>query len=104
MTRALPTEGLVDTWDTRTQTFTAVGYGAQEFATGPGGRRPSALATCFQAFVSLIGIPQEQSQGGDENLHLTSNPGRDQGGTCFGDSGGRSSWVTPTSSSASTTL
>jgi secreted trypsin-like serine protease len=85
---ALPTEGLVDTLDTRTQTFTAVGYGVQEFSTGPGGRQPSALGTRFQAILRLIGVPQERSQVGDEYLHLTSNRGRGQGGTCFGDSGG----------------
>jgi secreted trypsin-like serine protease len=85
---ALPTVGLVDTLDTSAQTFTAVGYGVQEFATGPGGRQPSAFATRFRAIERLIGVPQAQSEVGDEYLHLTSNPGRGQGGTCFGDSGG----------------
>jgi secreted trypsin-like serine protease len=84
----LPTEGLVDALNKRAQTFTVVGYGVQEFSTGRGGRQPSAFATRFRATEALIGVPRRRSQVGDEYLHLTSNPGRGKGGTCFGDSGG----------------
>ena len=74
--------------DKRAPIFTAVGYGVQEFSSGAGGRQPSAFATRYQAIAALIGVPAQQSQVGDEYLHLTSNPGGGKGGTCFGDSGG----------------
>ena len=84
----LPEPGLLTGIDKQATTFTAVGYGVQDFAPGPGGRQPSAGATRFRATMAAIGIPRRQSQVGDEFLHLTANPGRGKGGTCFGDSGG----------------
>ena len=83
----LPDEGQADAF-TAGQAFTAVGYGVQQFAPGPGGRQASAYGTRYQATELLIGIPARQSQVGAEFLHLTSNPGGGKGGTCFGDSGG----------------
>ena len=84
---ALPDEGLATSFTT-SQTFTAVGYGVQEFAPGPGGRQASAYGTRYRATERLISIPAQESQVGEEFLHLTSNPGGGKGGTCFGDSGG----------------
>jgi secreted trypsin-like serine protease len=84
---ALPDEGQATSF-TSSQTFTAVGYGVQEFTPGPGGRQASAYGTRYRATERLISIPAERSQVGAEFLHLTSNPGGGKGGTCFGDSGG----------------
>jgi secreted trypsin-like serine protease len=84
----LPDEGLLGTIDKPSTTFTAVGYGVQDFASGPGGRQPSASASRFQATMAAIDIPQRRSQVGDAFVHLTANPGRGKGGICFGDSGG----------------
>src|SRR5215218_276399 len=84
---ALPYEGQADAFTTG-QAFTAVGYGVQEFAPGPGGRQPSAYGTRYRATELLIGIPAQHSQVGAEFLHVTSNSGGGKGGTCFGDSGG----------------
>lgn len=84
---ALPNDGLASTLPNN-QEFTAVGYGAQEFAAGPGGRQVSAYGTRHQTTVVSIGIPAQRSQVGAEFLHLTANPGGGKGGTCFGDSGG----------------
>src|SRR5215217_2411768 len=75
---ALPDEGLATSF-TSTQTFTAVGYGVQEFAAGPGGRQASAYGTRYRATERLIGIPAQESQVGEECLHLTSNPGGGKG-------------------------
>jgi secreted trypsin-like serine protease len=85
---ALPDQGLLDTLDKSTASFTDVGYGVQAFSAGPGGRQPSAYATRYRATMNEIGIPQAQSQVTDEFIHLTSNPGQGKGGSCFGDSGG----------------
>ena len=83
----LPEEDLATSF-TSSQTFTAVGYGVQEFASGGGGRHVSASGTRYRATQRLISIPAKESQVGEEFLHLTGNPGGGKRGTCFGDSGG----------------
>src|ERR671912_1269438 len=62
---ALPDEGLADSF-TSSQTFTVVGYGVQEFASGPGGRQPSAYGTRYRATTRRISIPAQESQVGEE--------------------------------------
>ena len=81
----LPSAGQVDGLATGTQ-VTLVGYGVSieivgqqgpPFWTGPRTRMvaPTMLVTTNDAI-------------GSEYIMLTANPGQDNGGTCFGDSGG----------------
>jgi secreted trypsin-like serine protease len=77
----LPTRGLLDTLDLKSQTFTAVGYGTvREDKTK--GQQPfffdSTRRYALQSFLAL-----EPAW-----LALSENPSTGDGGTCYGDSGG----------------
>jgi hypothetical protein len=78
---ALPQPGLLDQLPLKQETFTAVGYGVQEFAVGGGPPQPSALGSRYVANVQPIGI---KNRVGNMFLKILEN----KGGTCFGDSGG----------------
>jgi hypothetical protein len=78
---SLPTAGLLDSLNLKTQTFTAVGYG--ETRTGKTGG-PHAFgfdATRRYATQSFQSLQPEW-------LTLSMNPSTGNGGTCYGDSGG----------------
>ena len=81
----LPTAGLLDQMkDAKTLNkarFTSVGYGEQEPVNGPGGK------------VYPFTADRRVSTGGFNSLtnawlKLSGNPSHDDGGTCYGDSGG----------------
>ena len=77
----LPTAGLLGSTDLKTQTFTAVGYGTVRTGKTGGPNAfffDSTRRFALQSFLSL-----EPSW-----LNLSENPSTDNGGTCFGDSGG----------------
>jgi secreted trypsin-like serine protease len=77
----LPTAGLLDQLDLRSQTFTAVGYGTvrEIKTTGPHALFFDAVRRyATQSFLSL-----QKSW-----LTLNMNPSTGSGGTCYGDSGG----------------
>jgi hypothetical protein len=78
---SLPEPGLLDGLDLKSERFTIVGYGVQEFSVGGGPPEPSAAATRFYATVRPINI---RDRVGDMFLKQSAN----KGGTCFGDSGG----------------
>jgi len=64
------------------QRFTAVGYGLES-----GFPRFSGGDTRMQATMKLVSLNGAYGLGG-VSVTFSSNPGRGQGGTCFGDSGG----------------
>ncbi len=77
----LPTAGLLNSTDLRSQTFTAVGYGTvrSSSTTGPNAFFfDSTRRYAEQFFLSL-----EPAW-----LNLSENPSTGSGGTCYGDSGG----------------
>lgn len=82
---ALPTAGLLDALATKgrlaSQTFTAVGYGAQETTPAPGGHTLSYLDIREYA----VGTFNALNPG---YLRISQNPATGNGGTCYGDSGG----------------
>jgi Trypsin len=75
----LPSVGLVDTLNFKTQNFTVVGYGSEGFHPANtevgGGRRMYAVVPA---------TPGQRTQTGDQFLRLDGK----QSGSCFGDSGG----------------
>jgi hypothetical protein len=83
---ALPSQGLVDTLPMGS-TVDVVGYGVQDFVNGGGPcatncqKSPGDAFTRFSASTTLVASNDSIS---DEFLTLHSN----EGGTCFGDSGG----------------
>jgi hypothetical protein len=81
---ALPTAGLVDTLDMKTE-VTLVGYGVQGFIRGGGQPTQIFLFTRFFAPSLMI---QSNDRISDEFIKLTANPAQGKGGLCFGDSGG----------------
>lgn len=81
---ALPEAGLVDTLRTMTD-VDLVGYGVQEQDYGGGQPYWTGLRVRLYAPSKLI---SGKSVFSDEFLMLSPNPGRDKGGSCFGDSGG----------------
>ena len=64
--------------------LTAVGYGAQDWATAPHGRYPLFTFVRTQADVALI---TDTNAIGDEFALISTNPGGDKGGIGPGDSG-----------------
>lgn len=64
------------------QRFTAVGYGLES-----GFPRFDGGDTRMQATMKLVSLNGAYGLGG-VSVTFSSNPGRDKGGTCFGDSGG----------------
>lgn len=77
----LPTAGLLETTDLSSETFTAVGYGTVRVDKTGG---PNAFffdSTRRHALQSLLSLEPAW-------LNLSENPSTDNGGTCFGDSGG----------------
>ncbi len=81
---ALPSPGLVDTLDMRSE-IDLVGYGVIGFERGGGQPQDVFIATRYYAPSLLIDSNNVQS---DEYIKLTANPAKGKGGTCFGDSGG----------------
>ncbi len=61
--------------------FTSVGYGAQSVTNGPGGKVLHYQDTRFVATGTFNSISQSW-------LHISMNPAKGDGGTCYGDSGG----------------
>jgi len=88
----LPSAGLVDTLKNKRK-IDFVGYGVQEQARIKGSELPQpppyhrwgGLRVRLYAPSALVSGKFVFS---DEYMRLALNPGRDQGGTCFGDSGG----------------
>jgi secreted trypsin-like serine protease len=77
----LPTAGLLDRTDLKSQTFTAVGYGTVRTDNSGGPHAfffDSTRRYALQSFRSL-----EKAW-----LNLSENPSTGSGGTCYGDSGG----------------
>jgi hypothetical protein len=81
---ALPGAGFVDTLSMKTQ-VDLVGYGTQGFFRGGGPPTEIFLFTRYYAPSELIASNHVHS---DEFIKLSSNPAKDKGGVCFGDSGG----------------
>jgi V8-like Glu-specific endopeptidase len=81
----LPTAGLLDQLATKNglkrQTFTAVGYGAQERTTGGGQPSFGPSGTRMVSTSRFNAINKSW-------LRLSQNPATGNGGTCYGDSGG----------------
>ena len=81
----LPAAGLLDSMKAaktlQTSTFTSAGYGSLEPVNGPGGKTYVYTDTRNQASGSLNSLT-------DAWLRLSQNPSTDNGGTCYGDSGG----------------
>jgi V8-like Glu-specific endopeptidase len=63
------------------QKFTSVGYGAQSVTNGPGGKTYQYADVRYVATGTLNSITPAW-------LHISQNPSKGDGGTCFGDSGG----------------
>ena len=63
------------------QKFTPVGYGAQSVTSGPGGKTFHYADVRYQTVGTLNTLTQAW-------LKLSMNPSHDDGGTCYGDSGG----------------
>jgi len=76
---ALPSQGLVDTLPNNTAVG-LVGYGVNGFATGGGKPQQVAMLLRFAAQTTLVG----GGPAGDRLIKLHAN----NGGACFGDSGG----------------
>jgi secreted trypsin-like serine protease len=78
----LPTAGQLDSMGlTNSSKFTAVGYGVTERQKGKGG---GSFADPFQRMMSVSSFNTLTQSW----LKLSQNPSHDDGGTCFGDSGG----------------
>lgn len=78
-------EGYLEQFATKrgpNQRFTAVGYGLESGFPNFGGGD-----TRMQATMKLVSLNGAYGLGG-VSVTFSSSPGRDQGGTCFGDSGG----------------
>jgi hypothetical protein len=80
----LPDEGLVDTLKGMTD-VDLVGYGVQEQLRGGGPPYWTGLKVRLYAPAQLVPSKHVHSS---EFIKITLNPGKDQGGLCFGDSGG----------------
>ena len=80
----LPAAGLVGTLPNKTA-IDLVGYGVQEQVHGGG--IPVWVGPRVRLFAPVELVSGEFSFS-DEFVRLTSNPGNDKGGLCFGDSGG----------------
>lgn len=61
--------------------FTSVGYGDGEFVNGPGGKTTTHLQARYHAVGSFNALTSRA-------LHLSQNSATEDGGTCYGDSGG----------------
>jgi hypothetical protein len=89
---ALPTAGLLDALATergqQDQRVTYVGYGVQGRAEPSGGGRPP-YAIDFKRHTApgvIVNLRSAITDG--ENVQISTNPGQDRGGVCYGDSGG----------------
>jgi hypothetical protein len=80
----LPEVGLVNTLKNKTD-LDLVGYGVQEMIYGGGPSYWVGLRNRLYAPAEIITAEFVYSA---EFIRVTSNPGGDTGGTCFGDSGG----------------
>lgn len=77
---ALPEEGSLSSLP-KAQKFTSVGYGAYEVTNGPGGHRYLYDDVRQRATGTLNATNKSW-------LRISMNPSTDNGGTCYGDSGG----------------
>jgi hypothetical protein len=80
----LPAAGLLDSRTARTSVYTFVGYGAQDWAAGIGGRFPLFSFVRTSAPTSLVNATNAI---GDEFARFSTSPGGDAGGIGPGDSG-----------------
>src|SRR5439155_11853717 len=78
--------GRVDQHGRAAQTFTAVGYGTQDFRRGGGRPEPTVNGLRTRATLGLLNL--HTAVTGDAFVQLSSTRGQRQGGDCFGDSGG----------------
>jgi hypothetical protein len=81
----LPAEGTLDSDAAKAASYTLVGYGAQDWVSGHGGRRPVFTFQRTRAGSTLINTANAQ---GDQFARFSTNPGNDKGGIGPGDSGG----------------
>jgi hypothetical protein len=93
----LPGVGLLDQLANdgalKRQRFTAVGYGATERTHEPGSGAP-----VFGEDGTRMYAVSTYSALNKTFLRLSQNPSTGDAGTCYGDSGGRTSWATRWSS------
>jgi hypothetical protein len=80
----LPAVGLLDSRTARSSSYTLVGYGAQDWAAGIGGRFPLFSFVRTTAPTSLVNTTYAV---GDEFARFSTSPGGDGGGIGPGDSG-----------------
>jgi hypothetical protein len=87
----LPTLGLLDELyrEDKQQPYTAVGYGLE----GSGPKTSFGGDTRRRAELRLVNLNGVLGTGKGVSAKFSSNA--NTGGTCFGDSGGRSSWTAP---------
>ena len=81
---ALPSLGLADRIGKGAE-ITSVGYGIQELIPSPGGKVLFRDGFRMRAQSSIV---SDQNRLAPEFLKLSAKPTGDNGGTCFGDSGG----------------
>ena len=81
---ALPSEGLVDTFQNKTA-LDLVGYGVQEQLVGGG---PPVWAGLRDRLFAPSELVSGNFVHSDQFMKVALNPGGGSGGTCFGDSGG----------------
>ncbi len=81
----LPSPGLLDSLATQRGQqdvgMTVVGYGTQSI-------RPVYIDYAWRFIGSVKAVQFRSALADGHNVRLSSDPGRDSGGTCFGDSGG----------------
>jgi hypothetical protein len=81
----LPTAGLLETLDLRSQTFTAVGYGATRVDRTKG---PNNINPYSEPVIRNAGKPHRFHSLQAYSITYDQNATKDYGGACFGDSGG----------------
>lgn len=89
---ALPEAGLLDALATergqQSQAVTFVGYGVQGRAEPSGGGRPPYTIDFKRYTASGVILNLRSALTDGENVQVSTNPGQDRGGICYGDSGG----------------
>jgi hypothetical protein len=86
----LPRAGLLDSLVSKkgkqNRSLTIVGYGSEGLVKGAG--KPTHSFPLVRNMATAMLVNLTSANTGGFNLQLSSNPGRGQGGICFGDSGG----------------